>query len=137
MDCAGKQRTLGNRRLRAAQIGSGFAHSQPGICFPQKRKKLLCPLVNTQRGKVSFLGGILNEGNNLIGQRNLSRDIPAVIHHIVQTFLNHIRQILRQHLGCFRLINGRNSLAGFRNLRKLAVQGIVDDLFVKTMVQHN
>ena len=121
MDGAGEQRTLGNGGLRAAQVGSGFAHSQPGIGFPQKRKKLLCPLVNTQRGKVSFFCCVLDEGYNLIGQRNLGRDIPAVIHHIVQTFLNHICQILRQHLGCFCLVNGCNSLAGFRDFRKLAV----------------
>ena len=137
MDRAGEQRTLGNRGLRAAQIGSGFAHSQPGIGFPQKRKKLLCPLVNTQRSKVSFFCRVLNEGYNLIGQRNLGREIPTIIQNVIQSLLNHIRQILRQHLGCFRLVNGRNSLAGFRDFRKLAVQGIVDDLFVKTMVQHN
>lgn len=29
-----------------------------------------------------------------------------------------------------------NSLAGFRDFRKLAGKGIVDNLFVKTMVQH-
>ena len=39
----------------------------------------------------------------------------------VKELLNHVSQILRQHFGRFRLIDGRNSLAGFRNLRKLAV----------------
>lgn len=49
---------------------------------------------------------------------------------LIQALLNHICQILRQHLGGFRLVNGRNRLASLRNLRKLARQGIVDDLFV-------
>ena len=60
----------------------------------------------------------------------LGRNIPAVVQHVIQALLNHIRQILRQHLGGFRLVNGRNRLAGLRNLRKLARQGVVDDLFV-------
>ena len=34
MDRAGKQRTLGNRSLRTAQIRSGSSDCQPGICFP-------------------------------------------------------------------------------------------------------
>ena len=79
----------------------------------------------------------MNEGYNLIVQRNLGREIPTIVQNVIQALLNHIRQILRQHLGCFCLANGRNSLAGFRNFRKLAGKGIVDDLFVKTMVQHN
>ena len=73
---------------------------------------------------------MLNEINDLIGQPDLGGNIPAIVQHVIQALLNHICQILRQHLGSFRLINGRNRLASLRNLRKLARQGIVDDLFV-------
>ena len=68
----------------------------------------------------------------MIGQPDLGRNIPAVVQHVIQALLNHICQILRQHLGGFRLVNGRNRLAGLRNLRKLARQSVVDDLFIKT-----
>ena len=78
----------------------------------------------------------MNEGYNLIGQRNLGREVSTIVQNVIQALLNHIRQILCQHLGCFRPVNGRNSLASFRDFRQLAVQGVVDDLFVKTMVQH-
>ena len=63
----------------------------------------------------------------------MGRDIPTVINHVIQTLLNHISQILRQHFGRFCLINRRNSLAGFRNLRKLAAQLTIDYLFIKAM----
>ncbi|MBQ8898477.1 MAG: hypothetical protein IJY86_08350 [Clostridia bacterium] len=64
----------------------------------------------------------------------MGRDIPTVVNYVIQALLNHVSQILRQHYGSLCLINRRNSLAGFRNLRKLAVQLIIDDLFIKTMV---
>ena len=73
---------------------------------------------------------MLNEINDLVGQPDLGRNIPAIVQHVIQALLNYIRQILCQHLGGFRLVNGRNRLAGLRNLRKLARQGIIDDLFV-------
>ena len=134
MDCTGKQGALGNGGLRAAQIGGSFTDSQTRVCFPQKSKKLLCALVNTQRGKVSFFRCALNEVNDPVGQGDLRRDIPAIVQNIIKALLNYISQILRQHLGCLRLVDRCNSLAGFRNLRKLAAQRIIDDLFIKAMV---
>lgn len=61
----------------------------------------------------------------------------AVVQHIIQALLDHIRQILCQYLGGLRLIDRRNSLASLRNSRKLAGQGVVDDLFIQTGMQHN
>ena len=116
--------------FRALYVRRCFSHRQPWIGLSQKRKKLFCPPVNAQCSKVSFFRCILNERNNLVGQPDLGRNIPAVVQHVIQALLNHIRQILRQHLGGLRLVNGRNRLASLRNLRKLARQGIVDDLFV-------
>ena len=78
-------------------------------------------LGNAHGCKVSFFCRSLNQIHNLIGQSNLRRDISAVIYNIVQRFLNHICQILRQHLGSFRLVNGRNRLTGFRDGGKLAI----------------
>ena len=72
----------------------------------------------------------MNEINDLVGKADLRRDVPAVVQHVIQALLNHICQILRQHFRGFRLIDRRNRLADFRNLRKLARQGIVDDLLV-------
>lgn len=72
----------------------------------------------------------MNEINDLVGQPDLGRNIPAVVQHVIQALLNHICQILRQNLGRLGLVNGCNRLAGFRNLRKLARQGVVDDLFI-------
>ena len=126
----GEKRALRYGGFRALYIRRCFPHRQPRVGLPQKRKKLLCPPVNAQRGKVSFFRCILNEINDLVGQPDLGRNIPAVDQHVIQALLNHICQILRQHLGGFRLVNGRNRLAGLRNLRKLARQGVVDDLFV-------
>ena len=72
----------------------------------------------------------MNEINDLVGQPDLGRNIPAVVQHVIQALLNHIRQILRQHFGSLGSVNRRDELAGLRNLRKLARQGVVDDLFV-------
>ena len=130
MHSPGEKRALCDGGLRALYVRRGFSYSQPRIGFPQKRKKLLCPPVNAQRGKVSFFRCILNESNDLVGQPDLGRNIPAVVQHVIQALLNHICQILRQHLGGFRLVNGRNRLASLRNLRKFAGQGVIDDLFV-------
>ena len=41
MDGSRKQTALGNRSLWPAQISSRFAHRQPWVLLPQKRKKLL------------------------------------------------------------------------------------------------
>ena len=81
--------------LRALYVRRGFSYSQPRIGFSQKRKKLLCPPVNAQRGKVSFFRCILNEINDLVGQPDLGRNIPAVVQHVIQALLNYICQILR------------------------------------------
>ena len=117
-------------RFPALYVRRCFSYGQPRIGFPQKRKKLLCPLVNAQRSKASFFCRILNEIYNLVGQADLGRNIPTIVQYVIQALLNHIRQILRQHLRGFRPVNGRNRLACLRNLRKLARQGVVDDLFV-------
>ena len=119
-----------NRGLWALYVRRCFPHRQPRVGLPQKRKKLLCPPVNAQHGKINFLRRILNELNDLVGQPDLGRNVPAVVQHVIQALLNHICQILRQHFGGFRLVNERNRLASLRNLRKLARQGVVDDLFV-------
>jgi len=42
MGSAGKQRTLRNETLRAAQVSGCFASSQSRVLFPQKSKKPLC-----------------------------------------------------------------------------------------------
>ena len=132
MGGAGKQGALGNGASRAVQIRGGFAGGQSGIGFPQKSKKLLRAAVNAKGGKVRFLGRAFNKADDLIGQLDLGGDIPAVVQNIIQTLLDHLRQILRKHLGCFRPVDGRNRLAIFRNLRKLAVQLFIDNLFVQT-----
>ena len=136
MDSAGKQGTLRNRGLRAVNVFCAFSCSKARVILLQKRKKLFCPLVNTERGKVSFLCGVLDGGHDLICQLDLRLDAAAVILHIFKTLLHHIGQILRKHLGSLRRVDGRSGLAGFRDLRKLAVQCVVDDLFVQSGVEH-
>ena len=136
MDGPGKKGALGDGGLRTAHICRRFACRQPGVLLPQKCKQLLRPLINAHGREVGFLCGILNERHNSVGQVDLGRDIPAVVRHIVQPLLHHIRQILRQHLGCLRLVNGRNRLTRFRDLRKLASELIVDNLFVQALMQH-
>ena len=136
MDSAGKQGTLRNGGLRAVKVLCAFSCSKARVILLQKRKKLLCPLVNTERGKVSFLCGVLDGSHDLVCQLDLSLDAAAVILHIFKTLLHHIGQILRQHLGSLRHVDGRSGLAGFRNLCKLAVQRVVDDLFVQSGVEH-
>ena len=137
MDSAGKQGTLRNGGLRAVKVLCAFSCSKARVILLQKRKKLLCPLVNTERGKVSFLCGVLDGSHDLVCQLDLSLDAAAVILHIFKTLLHHIGQILRQHLGSLRRVDGRSGLAGFRNLCKLAVQRVVDDLFVQSGVKHD
>ena len=136
MDGTSKQAALGHGGLRTSHILGGFSENQSGIILPQKRKKLLCTLGHAHGCKVSFFCRILDELHDLIGQRNLGREIPSVVRHIVQSLLHHLSQILRQNFGGFCLINGRSRLTGLRNLRKLAVQLVVDDLLVKTGVKH-
>ena len=94
------------------------------------------PLIGSQRGKVSVLGYILNEVYGLVGKASLCGEVPTVIHHILQDLLHHICQVLCQNIGGLRFVNRRNGFAGVWNLRKLAVQGSIDDLFVKARRQH-
>ena len=77
MDSAGKQGTLRNRGLRAVKVFCAFSCSNARVILLQKRKKLLCPLVNTERGKVSFLCGVLDGGHDLICQLDLRLDAAA------------------------------------------------------------
>ena len=67
-----EKRALRNRCFRTFHVRSGLSHGQTRISVPQKRKKLLCPLVNPQCCKASFFCRILNQGYNLIGKLDLS-----------------------------------------------------------------
>ena len=136
MDSTGKQGALRNGGLRAVKVLCGFSCSKARVILLQKRKKLLCSLVNTERGKVSFLCGVLDGGHDLICQLDLRLDAAAIVLHVLKTLLHHVGQILRQYLGSLRCVDGRSGLAGFRDLRKLAVQRVVDDLFVQSGVEH-
>ena len=136
MDSAGKQGALCNGGLRAVKVFCAFSCSKARVVLLQKRKKLLCPLVNTERGKVSFLCGALDDGHDLVCQLDLRLDAAAVVLHVLKTLLYHVGQILRQHLGSLRCVDGRSGLAGFRDLCKLAVQRVVDDLFIQSGVEH-
>ena len=137
MDSAGKQGTLRNGGFRAVKVLCAFSCSKARVILLQKRKKLLCTLVNAQRGKVSFLCGILDGSHDLICQLDLSLDAAAVILHVLKTLLYHVGQILRQHFRGFCRVDGRSGFTSFRNLRKLAVQRIVNDLFVQSGVKHD
>ena len=137
MDSTGKQGALRNGGLRAVKVLCAFSCcSKARVILLQKRKKLLCSLVNTERGKVSFLCGVLDGGHDLICQLDLRLDAAAIVLHVLKTLLHHVGQILRQYLGSLRCVDGRSGLAGFRDLRKLAVQRVVDDLFVQSGVEH-
>ena len=50
--------------------------------------------------KVSFLGCVLNEIYDLIGETNLRGDVSTVVQYVVEALLYHIRQILRQYFRC-------------------------------------
>lgn len=78
MDSAGKQGTLRNRGLRAVNVFCAFPCSKARVVLLQKRKKLLCPLVNTERGKVSFLCSSLDGIYDLVCQLDLRLDASAV-----------------------------------------------------------
>ena len=54
MDSTGKQGALCNGSLRAVKVFCAFSCSKARVILLQKSKKLLCPLVNTERGKVSL-----------------------------------------------------------------------------------
>ena len=136
MDSAGKQGTLRNGGLRAVKVLCAFSCSKARVILLQKRKKLLCPPVNTERGKVSFLCSSLDGIYDLVCQLDLRLDAAAVILYVLKTLLHHIGQILRQHFGSLRRVDGRSGLAGFRDLCKLAVQRVVDDLFIQSGVEH-
>ena len=136
MDSAGKQGTLRNGGLRAVKVLCAFSCSKARVILLQKRKKLLCTLVNAQRGKVRFFGGSLDGAYDLVCQSNLCFDAAAIVLYVVEAFLYHFGQVLRQHFRGFRRVDGRSGFTGFRNLRKLAVQRIVNDLFVQSGVEH-
>ncbi|KAF5050418.1 hypothetical protein DSECCO2_429590 [anaerobic digester metagenome] len=130
MDSTGEQAASRHRGLRAGEIRGGFAGGKPGVSLPQKRKKLLCLLRNGQSGKVSFLCGGLYQGDNLVGERHLRGNVAAVIQHVVQAFLNDVSKVLGEHPRGLCLVNGRSLLAGLRDVRQLAAQSRIDDLFV-------
>ena len=136
MDSTGKQGALCNGSLRAVKVFCAFSCSKARVILLQKSKKLLCPLVNTERGKVSFLCGVLDGSHDLVCQLDLRLDAAAIVLHVLKTLLYHVGQILRQYLGSLRCVDGRSGLAGFRDLCKLAVQCVIDDLFVQTGVEH-
>ena len=137
MDGTGEQRALRKRRFRPLDVLGSFSGGKARVIFPQKRKKLLCPLVNAQRGKVSFLGGRLDGAYDLVCQRNLRFDAAAIVLYVIKALLHHLGQILRQHLGRLCRVDGRSGFAGFRNFRKLTLQSVVDDLFVQSGMQHD
>ena len=59
-------------------------------------------------------------------------DAAAIVLYVVEAFLYHFGQVLRQHFRGFCRVDGRSGFTSFRNLRKLAVQRIVNDLFVQS-----
>ena len=93
MDSAGKQGTLRNGGLRAVKVLCAFSCSKARVILLQKRKKLLCPLVNTERGKVSFLCSSLDGIYDLVCQLDLRLDATAVSLKQVQTSSPRIRSI--------------------------------------------
>jgi len=72
----------------------------------------------------------LYQGDNLVGERHLRGDVAAVIQHVVQAFLNDVGKTLREHARGLRPADGRSLPAGLRDLRQLAAQLRIDDLFV-------
>lgn len=84
MDSAGKQGTLRNGGLRAVKVLCAFSCSKARVILLQKHKKLLCPLVNTERGKVSFLCGVLDRVYDLICQLNLRFESSTVVLYILR-----------------------------------------------------
>ena len=98
-----------------------FFIQRPDAVLPvKKRKKLLRPLCNRERVEVSFFCFSLDCGDNLIGQRNLRIQIPAIVAEIVQPALHHFGDIFCQHSGRFGSINGR-SLAELVRIGKLGI----------------
>lgn len=53
------------------------------ISLSQKSKKLLCPLVSFQRGKVSFFYCVLNQCDDPVDKIDLGRDVSAVVQYVV------------------------------------------------------
>ena len=68
--------------------------------------------------------------------RYLRFDSSTVVLYILKALLHHIGQILRQNFGCLCRIDGCSGLTGLRNLRKLAAQCVVDDLFIQSGLEH-
>ena len=128
MDCASEQAGLCNRGLRANNLRL-FIHGPDAVLPVKKRKKLLRPLRNRERIEVSFFCFSLDRGDDLVGQRDLRIQIPAIITEIVQPALDHLGHILCQHLGRLCSINGR-SLTKLVRSDKLSVKAFVDDLLV-------
>ena len=89
-----------------------FPVARRGSLSRKSAKKLLCPLVNAQRSKVSFLCGVLDRVYDLICQLNLRFESSTVVLYILKALLHHVGQILRQHLGCLCRVDGRSGLAG-------------------------
>ena len=127
----GEQAAAGQRRLRACQVCRSFSGDQQRVVGPQKSKKLLCPAVDAQRSKVSFLGCGFYGLDQPVCQRNLGREIPTLVGDIVQTALDHVGKILRQHLGGFSLVQDGSSLAGSGQGREFLPHLLVDHLFVQ------
>ena len=101
----------------------------------KKRKKLLRPLCNGERVEVSFFCFCLDRGDNLIGQRDLGIKVSTVIAQIIQTALNYFGHILCKHFGRFCSVN-RRSLTELVRAGKLAVQSLINDLFIESVFQY-
>ena len=131
---AGEQAGLRERGLRPDDLR--FFVDGPNMILPVKKsKKLLRPLRNRERVEIGFFCFHHNGGDDLIGQRDLSVQIAAVVLEVFQPAFDHLGHILRQHLGRFRRIN-RRSLTELVRIGKLSIQSFVDYLLIQSIVQH-
>ena len=128
---AGEQTAAGQRRPGPGQVARRAVHHQQRVVFPQKRKKLLRPAVNAQRGKVSFLGRVFDGLDQPVDQPDLGSHVAALVRQVVQPLLGHFSQVLRQHLGGLRLVDGRRGAALRRERIQFAADLLVDDLLIK------
>ena len=74
--------------------------------------------------------------NQLIDKANLRGYIAAFIRQVVQPFLRYRGKILRQHLGGFRLVDGGRGTALWRDHIQFLANFLIDDLFIKSRLQH-